>query len=64
MTTSQPPSADVVFDTLFAYQRSAALKAALDLDLFSVIDDGANTAVAAATAAERPSAASVSCATT
>ena len=49
MTTSQPPSADVVFDTLFAYQRSAALKAALDLDLFSVIDDGANTAAAAAT---------------
>ena len=48
MTTSQPPSADVVFDTLFAYQRSAALKAALDLDLFSVIDDGANTAAAAA----------------
>jgi len=49
MTTSQPPSADVVFDTLFAYQRSAALKAALDLDLFSVIDDGANTAAAAST---------------
>ena len=48
MTASQPPSADVVFDTLFAYQRSAALKAALDLDLFSVIGDGANTAPAAA----------------
>ena len=48
MTTSQPPSADVVFDTLFAYQRSAALKAALDLDLFSAIDEGANTAAAAA----------------
>ena len=47
--TAQPPSADVVFDTLFAYQRSAALKAALDLNLFSVIDDGANTAAAAAT---------------
>ena len=48
MSTSQPPSADVVFDTLFAYQRSAALKSALDLDLFSVIDDGANTAASAA----------------
>jgi SAM-dependent methyltransferase len=48
MTTSNPPSADIVFDTLFAYQRSAALKAALDLDLFSVIDNGANTAAAAA----------------
>jgi 2-polyprenyl-3-methyl-5-hydroxy-6-metoxy-1,4-benzoquinol methylase len=48
MHTTQPPSADVVFDTLFAYQRSAALKAALDLDLFSAIDEGANTAAAAA----------------
>jgi 2-polyprenyl-3-methyl-5-hydroxy-6-metoxy-1,4-benzoquinol methylase len=48
MTTPQPPSPDVVFDTLFAYQRSAALKAALDLDLFSAIGDGANTPAAAA----------------
>jgi ubiquinone/menaquinone biosynthesis C-methylase UbiE len=48
MSQSAPPSADVVFDTLFAYQRSAALKAALDLDLFSAIDDGANTAATAA----------------
>ena len=48
MTTTEAPSADVVFDTLFAYQRSAALKAALDLDLFSAIEDGANTAAAAA----------------
>ena len=43
MPTPQPPSADVVFDTLFAYEQSAALKAALDLDLFSVIEDGAST---------------------
>jgi len=49
MTTTQAPSADVVFDTLFAYQRSAALKAALDLDLFSAIEDGANTTAALAT---------------
>ena len=62
MSTTQPPSAEVVFDTLFAYQRSAALKTALDLDLFSAIDDGANTAAAAA-AAEPPSAASASCVT-
>jgi len=48
MATTEAPSADVVFDTLFAYQRSAALKAALDLDLFSHIEDGANTAAAAA----------------
>src|SRR6188768_209344 len=49
MTTTEAPSADIVFDTLFAYQRSAALKAALDLDLFSVIEDGANTVAALAT---------------
>lgn len=42
------PSADFVFDTLFAYQRSAALKAALDLDLFTVLDEGPATAAAAA----------------
>ena len=48
MSTAQPPSAELVFDTLFAYQRSAALKSALDLDLFTLIDDGANTPAAAA----------------
>jgi 2-polyprenyl-3-methyl-5-hydroxy-6-metoxy-1,4-benzoquinol methylase len=42
------PSADVVFDTLFAYQRSAALKSAIDLELFTAVDDGARTASAIA----------------
>jgi SAM-dependent methyltransferase len=42
------PSADVVFDTLFAYQRSMALKAAIDLDVFSAIDEGAHSAAAVA----------------
>ena len=42
--TQSMPSADIVFDTLFAYQRSAALKSALDLDLFTAIDEGARTA--------------------
>jgi 2-polyprenyl-3-methyl-5-hydroxy-6-metoxy-1,4-benzoquinol methylase len=40
------PSADIVFDTLFAYQRSAALKSALDFDLFTAIDEGAQTSSA------------------
>jgi len=48
MTTTEAPSADVVFDTLFAYQRSAALKAALDLEVFTAIDEGATTAAALA----------------
>jgi SAM-dependent methyltransferase len=49
MTTVATPSAEIVFDTLFAYQRSAALKAALDLDLFTAIDEGATTPKALAT---------------
>ena len=41
-------SPDIVFDTLFAYQRSAALKSAIDLEVFTAIDDGALTAEAIA----------------
>ena len=41
MAMSVMPSAEIVFDTLFAYQRSAALKTAIDLDLFTAIDAGA-----------------------
>jgi hypothetical protein len=49
MTTSQNmPSADIVFDTLFAYQRSAALKTAIDLQLFTAVDEGARTVSALA----------------
>jgi len=43
------PSADIVFDTLFAYQRSAALKSAIDLEVFTAIDEGDLTAQAIAT---------------
>jgi ubiquinone/menaquinone biosynthesis C-methylase UbiE len=49
MATPAMPSAEVVFDTLFAYQRSAALKSALDLDVFTAIDDGDKTTSALAT---------------
>jgi 2-polyprenyl-3-methyl-5-hydroxy-6-metoxy-1,4-benzoquinol methylase len=49
MTTTQPmPSAEIVFDTLFAYQRSAALKTAIELDVFTAIDEGARTVSAIA----------------
>jgi hypothetical protein len=48
-TTDPMPSAEIVFDTLFAYQKSAALKTAIDLELFTAIDDGARTAAAIAT---------------
>ena len=47
MSSTDPmPSAEIVFDTLFAYQKSAALKTAIDLELFTAIDDGAHTAAA------------------
>ena len=36
----QAPSPGIVFDTLQAYQRSVALKAGIDLDLFTVIAEG------------------------
>ena len=41
-------SPDIVFDTLFAYQRSAALKSAIDLEVFTAIDEGALTTEAIA----------------
>lgn len=43
MAPVTPPSAEIVFDTLFAYQRSAALKSAIDLDVFTAIDGGDRT---------------------
>ena len=51
MSTVAPVSADIVFDKLFAYQQTAALKAAIDLEVFTAIDEGARTpdAIAART---------------
>ena len=48
MSTDTMPSAEIVFDTLFAYQRSAALNSAIDLELFTAIDEGAQTSAAIA----------------
>jgi len=48
MPTLAMPSAEIVFDTLFAYQRSAALKSAIELDVFTTIDAGDRTASAIA----------------
>ena len=42
------PSADIVFRTLFAYQETAAVKSAIDLELFTAIDEGARTVSAIA----------------
>jgi 2-polyprenyl-3-methyl-5-hydroxy-6-metoxy-1,4-benzoquinol methylase len=37
MSQSSPPSPDLFFDTLTAYQRTGALKAAIDLEIFTII---------------------------
>ncbi len=51
MPTPAMPSAEIVFDTLFAYQRSAALNSAIDLDVFTAIEDGHTTPAAIASRA-------------
>lgn len=43
MNASSQPSPDLFFDTLTAYQKTAALKAALDLNLFTILADGPAT---------------------
>ena len=48
MSTQTMPSAELIFETLFAYQRSAALKSAVELEVFTAIDEGATTASAIA----------------
>jgi hypothetical protein len=48
MTTDTPPTPDLLFDTALAYQRTAALRAAIDLGLFTAIADGAGTVPAIA----------------
>jgi 2-polyprenyl-3-methyl-5-hydroxy-6-metoxy-1,4-benzoquinol methylase len=45
---SKQPSAELFFSTLQAYQRTAALKAAVELELFTKIGEGAHTAPALA----------------
>ncbi len=44
MTAMAQPSPELIFETLTAYQRPAALKTAIDLDIFTAIDEGASTA--------------------
>jgi 2-polyprenyl-3-methyl-5-hydroxy-6-metoxy-1,4-benzoquinol methylase len=50
--TSHTPSPDLFFDTVQAYQRTAALRAAIDLELFTAIGDGARTVAAIAAACQ------------
>ena len=48
MPTDAMPTPDLYFDTILAFQRSSALKSAIELDLFTAISDGARTPAALA----------------
>jgi hypothetical protein len=48
MTTATAPSPELFFQTLWAYQRTAAIRTAIELDVFSAIHRGARTAGAIA----------------
>lgn len=54
MSDQAMPSPELFFDTIFAFQRSAALTAAIDLELFTLIGDGARTAAEIAKACGSP----------
>ena len=47
-STSTRPTPERIFNTLVAYQQTAALKAAIELDLFTAIAEGANTTMSLA----------------
>src|SRR5262249_60275548 len=44
-----PPSPEIVFETFTAFQRTATLKAAVELDVFTAIGEGTVTPVPLAT---------------
>src|SRR5436190_10034032 len=37
---AQPPTPELIFDSLLAYQRTAALRAAIEIDLFRAVGEG------------------------
>ena len=43
-TTASKPTPERIFNTMIAFQETEALKAAIELDIFTAIADGANTA--------------------
>ena len=51
---TQGPSPALFFDTISAYQRTEALRAAIELDLFSLVGAGRRTATELAEAPPRP----------
>jgi hypothetical protein len=56
MTAATKPTPETFFETMNAYQRTAALKAALELEVFTAVAEGAEAVSAIAkrcTASER-----------
>lgn len=47
-TTASKPTPERIFNTMVAFQETEALKAAIELDIFTAIADGANTAASLA----------------
>jgi SAM-dependent methyltransferase len=43
--TQRQPTPELILETLNAYQRTAALKAAIELDIFTIIGEGATTII-------------------
>jgi SAM-dependent methyltransferase len=43
MTVTHAPSPELVFESITSYQKTAAFKAAIELDVFTAIGDGAST---------------------
>ena len=48
------PTPELYFETVFAYQRTAALRAAVQLELFTAVDEGARTVAAIAARCATP----------
>src|SRR5438445_10626000 len=48
MSAQGQPSPDLIFDTITAYQKTAAMKAAVDLELFTHLAEGPATAAVVA----------------
>ena len=59
---AEPPNPRIVFDMVQAHQRTAALKAAIDLDIFRAVGKGPGDVASIAKHAGHRSEAPVSCA--
>ena len=64
LENNSEPNPQLIWDTINAYQRTAALRAAIKLDLFTLIADRVDNVTGIVTRSGASSAASVFCVTT